>query len=92
MEVNNINEGIFKIKLQNKLYELYPYSSIDFKTVGTNPVVCIEMFYYWKGERIGLRHEVLLVAIDNLGVDNIIRYVIGDIQREITSRILERRL
>ena len=49
-------EEIFRRTLQNKLYKLYPYSSISIYQIGFTSTETLEMFFYWKGERIGLRH------------------------------------
>lgn len=81
-------EAIFRRTLQNKLYELYPYSSISVYTSGVTDTVTLEMLFYWKGERIGLRHEVLLIAIENYELNELIRISILNIQREITDRTL----
>jgi hypothetical protein len=83
-----IKEANFRRTLQNKLYELYPYSSISIYQSGVTPTVTLEMLYYWKGVRIGLRHEVLLIAIKDYELDKLIRISILDIQREITDSIL----
>ena len=83
-----IKEGIFRRTLQNKIYELYPYSSIRIYNDGFTGMVTIEMFYYWKGERIGLRHEITLMAIENYELNEVIRISILNIQREITDRVL----
>ena len=81
-------EGIFRRTLQNKLYELYPYSDISVYTSGVTDTVTLEMFFFWKGKRIGLRHEVLLIALEKYELNELIVKSILNIQREITSRIL----
>jgi hypothetical protein len=83
-----IKEANFRRTLQNKLYEIYPYSSISIYQSDVAPTVTLEMFYYWKGVRIGLRHEVLLVAIENYELNELIRISVLNIQGEITDRIL----
>lgn len=81
-------EVIFRRTLQNKLYELYPYSDISVYTSTLTNTVTLEMFFFWKGERIGLRHEVLLLAIEKYELNELIEISILNIQREITDRIL----
>lgn len=81
-------EVIFRRDLQNKLYELYPYSDISVYTSGVTDTVTLEMFFFWKGKKIGLRHEVLLLAIEKYELNELIEISILNIQREITDRIL----
>jgi hypothetical protein len=83
-----IKEANFRRTLQNKLYEIYPYSDISVYTSSFTNTETFEMFFFWKGERIGLRHEVLLTAMEKYELNELIEISISNIQREITDRII----
>ena len=91
MMTNNLlcgKEAYFKRELQHKLYELYPFSSVNSLIMDDTQEVTLEMFYYWKGKRKGLRHNVSLDAIEYYDTDEIITWTVLEIQKEITEDIL----